>query len=662
MEEVEEILQIRRRTAPRQKIAKPSNAARWITLGIIGALICGSLGFYGWRLLTLKDFAAQSKEQIIAQLAEARASLQSLNPAGAAQPLADIQTELATLQTEAGKYGVLTLAGWWGNVQEKFQALPGILQDLTGISGTAIHINEDLAYLKEHTLSLMLGGKGEELLERLASLQDKLARLTIYVEHIRSQAPLDAATQKTLSGFNVELTEATQSLGALRTLLSPQKERHVLVMFQNESELRPGGGFLGSYADVTIAHGAVTNIEVRDIYDPDGQLFTNVIPPRPLQRLTKDWEARDANWFADFPASAQKVLSFMNQSRIYTDRQVTFEGAAAINTHVIGDIIDLVGPIELPEFKLTITGDTFMRELQKEVEAGENKKINQPKKILQTLAPILLERLKTRTRSQDAAFLEKIRYNFTRKNIMLYVDDPILEHQFTTRDVGGNLTHLEKTNSATISDYLAVITANMAGGKSDFVTRQSIKLVSTFTATGTLVNQLTITRQNKGNTETEWWYKSPHKTYTQIYMPLGSKIYSAQGNKAWPDPIVRDYSKYQEDPDVAAIEATHLFLDTEQLDRFIAFNKTVFAGWITTPTGATSTFTMNYRNPKKFTPAVKNYEFYFDKQSGANTSLEVSIIAPPGFIWQETSSTTLSFADEDPPGKIKIAGTLVRQP
>ncbi len=668
MSDIEQKIQIKRRT-PAQKIAPPSlppkakksHKARWIVISSVGVLFLAIVGFYGWRLLTLKDFASQSKAQIIAQLAEAKLALESLNPDGASKPLADISSELAALQTEAGKYGVLRLATWWGKIQEKFKALPGVLQDLTGISGTAIHVNEDLAYLKQHTLGMLLGGKGAELLDRLAQLQDKLARLDGYVVNIKSQPGLDEHTLQTLGEFNEELNQATQALASMRTFLNPEKDRHVFVMFQNETELRPGGGFLGSYADVTIAHGEVANIEVRDIYDPDGQLFIKVIPPKPLQRLTKDWGARDANWFFDFPTSAKKVLSFMNQSRIYTDRNVTFEGALALNTRVIGDIIDMVGPIELPDFKLNITGDTFMRELQREVEAGENKKINQPKKVLQTLAPILIDRLKNRNAIQDDKLLAKVRDNFARKDIMLYLDDPTLEQQLVSRNVGGEVAQLPKTNVATISDYLAVVSANLAGGKSDFLTRQDIKLVSTFSATGTLVNELTLTRHNNGEHETDWWYKSPNKTYTQFYIPIGSKLYSAKGNREWPTPIKRVYSAdYETDPDVSAIEDTHRFFDDEQLDRFIAFGKTAFAGWITTPVGATSTFSFIYRNPKKFTSAVTQYEFMFEKQSGANTSFDFSLTAPEGYIWKESNGATLEYRNDDPPGRVKVTGTLVK--
>ena len=61
---------------------------------------------------------------------------------------------------------------------------------------------------------------------------------------------------------------------------------HLLVMLQNLSEEKPAGGFLGSYADVTIASGSITNISVHDIADVDSAFKPNIVPPVPLQLET----------------------------------------------------------------------------------------------------------------------------------------------------------------------------------------------------------------------------------------------------------------------------------------------------------------------------------------------------------------------------------------
>ncbi len=615
------------------------------------------IAFYSARIFALNDFASQSKPQIIAQLQEAKVALSSLNPSEAQQPLREIQSNISDLKFELEKYGVLDAAGLFDNLTNGLKGLPKIVQEISGISGTAIHINEDLLALRNEGLQLLLDGPGEKLLAMLDSLIKKLNTLNSYLDRISQGQLTDTETKGEINLLKQDVVSTKSSLVELRKMLDPKKPIHLLALFQNESELRPAGGFIGSYGDLTIASGTIRNIEIRDIYDPDGQLDVKVIPPKPLQRLTRDWEARDANWFFDYPTSAKQVISFLNQSKIYSEKEITFSGAIAINTKVLSSIISLIGPIHLPEYKSTLTAETFLIELQREVESGENKKINQPKKILQTLAPILIEKFKNLDESKKKELLAGLRYHFAHKNIMIYVDNQTLQKKLDSLSIAGSVTPIS-TSTSTLRDYLAVVSANMAGGKSDYVTRQIIELDSSFNASGTLVHNLSVRRKHTGENELDWWYLANNKTYTQIYLPLGSKLEYAAGALPLPKNAGWDYRGYKTDPTVSTIEQTERIFPDQNLERFIAFGKTVFAGWINTPAGKTSEFKMIYKNPKRFDASIKKYEIIFDKQSGANTAFLAKIKAPDGYIWQETKTDLLIYENEDPEGKVILFGTL----
>ena len=137
-------------------------------------------------------------------------------------------------------------------------------------------------------------------------------------------------------------------------------------------------------------------LSVNDIYWPDHpkNFDLKVIPPEPIQILSKDWGARDGNWFFDFPTSAERVMTFLEASKIYKEKSVTFEGAISLNTFVVESMLEATGPISLPEYNLTISKDNFLEEIQREVEIGQDKKAGEnPKKILTFVAPILIEKL-----------------------------------------------------------------------------------------------------------------------------------------------------------------------------------------------------------------------------------------------------------------------------
>jgi hypothetical protein len=198
----------------------------------------------------------------------------------------------------------------------------------------------------------------------------------------------------------------------------------------------------------------------------------------------------------------------------------------------------------------------------------------------------------------------------------------------------------------------------MAGGKSDYVTRQSITLESSFNASGTLIHSLNIKRTHSGENEKDWWYKANNKTYTQVYLPIGSKINDATGMLPLSKDAGWDYTGYKVDPLVAEIEKTKRIFADQNLERFIAFGKTVFAGWITTPAGKISEFNISYKNPRRFDLRTEKYELVFQKQSGANTSLSIKIKSPAGYIWQETGTDALSYESEDPTGEVNLVGTF----
>ena len=129
-----------------------------------------------------------------------------------------------------------------------------------------------------------------------------------------------------LPEFNGFIEKAINYSDALMTMLGQSSPQRYVLLFQNTSELRPTGGFPGSYALIEFDKGAMKEFFVDDIYNPDGQMKEKIIPPRPLQKITPNWGMRDANWFIDFQVSAKKIAEFY-----YKDTKTLVVGAAAGN-------------------------------------------------------------------------------------------------------------------------------------------------------------------------------------------------------------------------------------------------------------------------------------------------------------------------------------------
>ncbi|MDD5397161.1 MAG: DUF4012 domain-containing protein, partial [Candidatus Moranbacteria bacterium] len=81
-------------------------------------------------------------------------------------------------------------------------------------------------------------------------------------------------------------------------LLGGNGPRKYLFLFQNNSEMRATGGFIGSYGLLDIANGHIKNFFIDGIFNPDGQLKDRIVPPAPIQKISANWSMHDSNWFA----------------------------------------------------------------------------------------------------------------------------------------------------------------------------------------------------------------------------------------------------------------------------------------------------------------------------------------------------------------------------
>ena len=140
------------------------------------------------------------------------------------------------------------------------------------------------------------------------------------------------------------------------------KESKWLILLQNDNELRATGGFMGSYALLSINRGKIIDISIEDIYDADGQFTGYFPPPAGIKEYLSSGNGLrlpDANWHPDFPTSAQQILGYFALG----NRQEII-GVIAITNSVIRELLTITGPIPLPDYQTSLTADTIDSVLQ----------------------------------------------------------------------------------------------------------------------------------------------------------------------------------------------------------------------------------------------------------------------------------------------------------
>ncbi|MDD5437734.1 MAG: DUF4012 domain-containing protein [Patescibacteria group bacterium] len=373
---------------------------------------------------------------------------------------------------------------------------------------------------------------------------------------------------------------------ALVGFLGKDRARTYLLVFQNQTELRPSGGFMGSVAEVTVDQGKLTSIYVPKggTYDLKGQLIARVIPPKPLQLVQTLWQFQDANWFADFYKTAEKIRWFWSKSG-----QPTVDGVVAINASFMEKVLKVTGPVEMPEYGKTITADNFLLETQKAVEIEYDKEANTPKKFIGDLFDKMMAKAKDFTPDQWLALSSASSQALDTKEIqiaMFNTEEEALVERFGWQ---GRL-------KSAPGDELALVAANIAGQKTDAVVDESVKHVAEIQDDGSIIDTVRLTRTHNGQ-KGELFRGVRNVQYLRVYVPKGSELLDAQGFDTPPANLFKQPLETDaEDLEIAAIDKT---AKPAAGSVQIAFedDRTVFGGWLQLDPGKSQEVVLRYKLP-----------------------------------------------------------------
>ena len=383
----------------------------------------------------------------------------------------------------------------------------------------------------------------------------------------------------------VSLQAFHNSSEAIRSLLGEGKRQRYLVLFQNNTELRPTGGFWGSFAEMDVLDGRMEKVTIPGggTYAVQGQLTRHIASPEPLRLIRGRWELQDANWYPDFPTSAQTAMWFYEQSG-----GPSVDGVIAINADVVAKLIDTVGPINMPDYRMTVDGETFLFETQRQVELDYDKAANAPKAFIGDLAPALLERLTSGESTRTLQVASILSGALANRDIQLYHSDPGIQSAVTALGWDGAVR-------GNTGDYLMATHTNIGGGKTDGVMSDKISIESTVRPDGRIENTVTVSRTHHG-IQTATFSGRNNVSFTRLYVPRGSTLMNVEGARPPEEELFKsvdglDATSALRRKENGSFDASGTFVGE-------GFGKTIFGQWIQTSPGETSTLTFRYLLPE----------------------------------------------------------------
>jgi len=656
--------------APSYRLRKIKNISVKILLSLL-AVFFATVIFSFLSIGRSKNIFIENTKEVVGNFSEAVQALYKFNPSEAEILLLENKEMLDKLRSILRRGYGDKLLSIFGEVLPPAKDAGELIERVYALNEDALSVSRSVGELSTGGFSYFKSD-GKKLISLISDVKLRMSSIALEMEGIRNTiAPLSkfsdtfknfegALSDEYLKGIS-EFAELDSFLDGMVSVFESEEEKHILVLFQNIAEVRPGGGFVGSYADVSVKNGQLQSVDVRDVYDPDGQLDLDIVPPYEIQTMTTNWGARDGNWFFDFPTSAKAFLYLVESSKMYSEeKNITFEGVIGMNVNVFLSVLDAVGPIEFEDYDFELTSENFLNEVQREVEAGEDKASGQPKKILMVTAPIVLERLGNLSEEEMKNLINRLGVHFAMKDIMVYMKDRGMQAFIESRGIDGGVYALPGNF---LGSYLAVVNANVAGGKSDAFMKQSIKGRVDLDSNGGVFTDLAVTRRHEGDKEKDYWWRAENKDFIQVYTNPGSALISLEGETVKSAYSRFDYEKndYIEYPDLKKIEDTKIYLPNFHAWSMQAFGKAAFGTWLFTPAGKEKTLELRYtlEGDRKIS-AGDVFTFVFEKQSGVETSLYLDIGAPLGYRWKESQSPVFIYKNANPEKREVIQLTLIK--
>jgi len=135
-------------------------------------------------------------------------------------------------------------------------------------------------------------------------------------------------------------------------LLGVEGKRRYLIIFQNDKELRPTGGFITAYSIAEVEKGRFEPGPSDDIYNLDGRYTPKIPAPKPIVKylkgpyaLSKNYRLRDMNWSPDFSKSMELFSRELKSAGVSG-----IDGIIALDTQVLVNILNALGPVQVPGF------------------------------------------------------------------------------------------------------------------------------------------------------------------------------------------------------------------------------------------------------------------------------------------------------------------------
>ncbi|HYM65220.1 MAG TPA: DUF4012 domain-containing protein, partial [Candidatus Sulfotelmatobacter sp.] len=545
--------QMQRRKINFKNIPKSRKSAS--VLVIVVLLILFSI--FGIYLPATKVYKSAKLTYVDAQAAGW--AIKTQNVSLASDQLAKTKTDLQVAQKDLNSMGYLRfvpIASWYYNDAYHFMQAGEHGINAATILVDSIKPYADVLGLKGQ--GSFVGGTAQQRIETAVKtigkitprIDDISSELSIVRQEIDKVNPghyptlifgkkvrdtIDNVKNLTDQSVNI-ITSAKPLIKILPEVLGEPNEKKYLIIFQNDKELRPTGGFITAYAVFRLDSGVIHVDSSSDIYALDATVPNKPTAPRPiLTYLPKvsQLNLRDNNLSPDFKVSMDAFYKMYKTAGDATK----VDGIIAVDTNALVSAMDVLGDITTDGITFTTKNDPRCDcpqvIYQLEVLADQPAQIikeNRKGIIGDLMYAIMTKAFQSSPKKYWGPLFQTMLTQMSQKHVLFYMNSMDAQKGFEGLNAAGRIMPYE-------GDYFHLNEANFGGAKSNLFITQDVSQDYSVGSDGSITKTVTVNYKNpfapsdcnleRGNL----CLNAILRDWFRIYVPKGSQLVSSQGSE-----------------------------------------------------------------------------------------------------------------------------------
>jgi len=388
-------------------------------------------------------------------------------------------------------------------------------------------------------------------------------------------------------------------LSILNNTLGLSKPHTILLLVQNNNEIRATGGFIGLLGFLEVDNAQIKSLEFQDIYDFDGAFSGLDSVPLEFQDDNQKLFIRDFNFSPDFPSVALQIEKYLQQNKA-----PSFDTIVAINHDVfrsLGPFIDTI-QINKQTYNFSKDLDFILSYLVESKSHGNNSSKSKISEMLQSLPEQML------SKSNPEQLLKFILTQVDKRNIQVVSKNKELDKALSKLNFRQDLSSLT-------GDSQMLAFNSVSGTKGDRFIDRHITFLQDFSQAH-VTTEVTVNLEHTYTNQTEWILNSILKSYGLGPMSRDLRFILGRGDY---QAFIRAYL-----PDNSELIASDikLFESPEPYN-----NQTSFVGGFGITPDKITRFSFTYESPINFSlHSPVEYRFENLYQSGLKNTKITHII------------------------------------